>query len=342
MSTAITSTEHDGRLEAVSDNAFDPIAAATRTLRQEARAVETLADTIGADFVEAVDLIAGLSGRVVLSGMGKSGHVARKIAATLASTGTPAMFVHPGEASHGDLGMIVKGDAVVLLSNSGNTSELADITQYCKRFAIPMISITSNRASLIGSEADVCLQLPDVPEACPMGLAPTTSTTMMMALGDALAIALLERMGFTSDGFSNFHPGGRLGQKLLRVADLMLPTKQLPLVSPTTVVGDVLLHMTSKSYGCAIVVNQINKSGNINLLGIFTDGDLRRHMAPDVMGKPVQEIMSRTPQAVPSNMLAAEAVRIMNDKRITSLLVIDDQKLVGLIHIHDCLRRGVA
>jgi arabinose-5-phosphate isomerase len=313
------------------------IAAARRVLTNEAAALTALADSLGAGFLKAVSLLEGVPGRVIVTGMGKSGHVARKIAATLASTGCPAFYVHPAEASHGDLGMITREDAVVALSNSGETPELGDIAAYSRRFAIPLIAITSRAASTLADAADAALILPAVPEACPMGLAPTTSTTMMLALGDALAVTLLERKGFSPADFRVFHPGGQLGRRLLKVGDLMHGGGQLPLVPAGAVMSEVLLLMTEKALGCAGVV-----SPDGLLEGIITDGDLRRNMRSDLLAATAGEVMTRGPKTVRATMLAAEALHIMNSKSITSLFVVDDGRPVGVLHVHDCLRSGVA
>lgn len=313
------------------------IASARRVLDIEAQALQALGLSLGDDFVAAIHALATASGRVIVTGMGKSGHVARKIAATLASTGTPAFFVHPAEASHGDLGMVMAGDAVVALSNSGETPELGDLVAYTRRFGITLISITSRSGSTLATSADVSLVLPPIPEACPMGLAPTTSTTMMLALGDALAVALLERKKFSPADFQVFHPGGQLGKRLLKVCDLMHGGDGLPLVSPEARMADVLLTITAKSLGCAGVVSA---AGGLD--GIITDGDLRRHMRSDLLDLPAREVMTRAPKTVPPAMLVAEAVRIMNAKAITSLFVVEDGRPVGVLHIHDCLRAGVA
>jgi arabinose-5-phosphate isomerase len=254
----------------------------------------------------------------------------------MASTGTPAFFVHPGEASHGDLGMIMPGDAVVALSNSGETPELGDIVAYTRRFEIPLVAITSREASSLAQAADVALILPPVPEACPMGLAPTTSTTLMLALGDALAVALLERKNFTAADFRLFHPGGKLGQRLMKAADLMHGGDAMPLVAPGSAMAEVLLVMTQKRLGCAGVVE------DGRLIGIVTDGDLRRHMQDGLLAKPARDIMTLAPKTVQPSMLAAEALRIMNAKSITALFVVDDGRPVGVLHVHDLLRSGVA
>ncbi|CAA7624654.1 SIS domain-containing protein [Magnetospirillum sp. UT-4] len=319
------------------DFASGDIASARRVLATEAEALSALADSLGAAFVAAVDSLAGAAGRVVVSGMGKSGHVGRKIAATLASTGTPAFFVHPAEASHGDLGMITTDDAVVALSNSGETPELSDIVAYTRRFGIPLVAITSRAESSLASSADAALILPPIPEACPMGLAPTTSTTMMLALGDALAVALLERKEFSAADFRVFHPGGQLGKRLRKVSDLMHGGDGLPLSRLATPMAEVILEMSAKSLGCVAVVGDDGR-----LAGIITDGDLRRHMGDGLMGRPARDIMTPGPRTVPPSMLAAEALGIMNAKSITTLLVVQDGRPVGVLHVHDLLRSGLA
>jgi len=319
------------------DGAAHGLAAAQRVLRQEAEALLQLAGDLDGKVGKALDLLAKSTGRVIVTGMGKSGHIARKIAATFASTGTPAQFVHPGEASHGDLGMITAADAVVALSNSGETFELADIINYTRRWSIPLIAITSRAGSALGSAADVTLLLPNLGEAGSMGIAPTTSTTMMLALGDALAVALLERKGFSADDFRQLHPGGKLGQKLLRVADLMHVGKELPLIGEDAGMQDAILTITAKTYGCVGVVNPAG-----DLVGIITDGDLRRHMGDDLLHRRVAEVMTAKPRTIRANALAAEALHVMNEKSITSLFVIEDRKPVGIVRLHDCLKVGVA
>ncbi|HEY6431070.1 MAG TPA: KpsF/GutQ family sugar-phosphate isomerase, partial [Acetobacteraceae bacterium] len=306
----------------------------------EARALRALAAGLDDRFGQAVDLLAGASGRVVVSGMGKSGHVARKIAATLASTGTPALFVHPAEASHGDLGMLVTGDAVLALSNSGETPELADLVRHSRRFALPLVAVTAHAHSALAHAADVILLLPTVPEACPMGLAPTTSTAMQMALGDALAVALLTRRGFTAADFRRFHPGGRLGARLASVRDLMHDGDAIPLASPDTSMDRALLIMTEKRFGCLGVTGS-----NGELVGIVTDGDLRRHMGPDLLARPVAAIMTPDPLTIAPDALAAEALHAMNARArpITALFVTDPAaRPIGILHVHDLLRAGVA
>jgi arabinose-5-phosphate isomerase len=312
------------------------IACGKRVLAQEIKGLEALAESLGEDFAKAVEAIAGLKGRVIVTGMGKSGHVARKIAATMASTGTPAHFVHPGEASHGDLGMITADDAVLALSNSGETAELSDIIGYCKRFSIPLIAVVRRAGSTLVKDATIALVLPAVPEAPPVD-APTTSTTMMMGLGDALAIALVERRGFTPEDFSVFHPGGKLGKAFTRVEDLMHGGKELPLVNANIEMREALLVMTTKRFGCVGVIDAKGK-----LLGIITDGDLRRHMSAKLLDKKTSEVMTKKPLTIRPDALAAEGLGIMNDRNITSLFVVKSGTPVGILHIHDCLRAGIA
>ncbi|HUN47751.1 MAG TPA: KpsF/GutQ family sugar-phosphate isomerase [Stellaceae bacterium] len=313
------------------------IEAARRVLQAEIAGLKALADSLNGAFVAAVEALARVKGRVIVTGMGKSGHVARKIAATLASTGTPAQFVHPGEASHGDLGMIAEGDAVLALSNSGDTAELGDILAYTRRFRIPLLAMTRRAESALADAADIALVIPQSAEACPMGLAPTTSTTMMLALGDALAVALLERKGFSAADFQALHPGGQLGKQLLRVADIMHAGDAVPLVASGTQMADAILVMTAKSFGCAGVVDAAGR-----LLGIVTDGDLRRHMGSALLVQRVDDVMTPTPKTIRPQALAAEAVGQMNAQAITSLFVVDETwRPLGILHLHDCLRAGV-
>ena len=326
--------------ERAQERAVDDLAVARRVLELESGALSALAAALDGSFIEAVDILAKTRGRVIVSGMGKSGHVARKIAATLASTGCPAQFVHPGEASHGDLGMITDQDAVLALSNSGNTAELADLIAYSRRFAIPLIGITSRRQSPLAGDSDVALVLPKADEACPMGLAPTTSTTAMLGLGDAIAIALLERKGFSADDFQRFHPGGSLGQKLLRVREVMRGTDELPLCRPETPMSEAIIVMTNRSFGCIGVTDAAGR-----LIGIVTDGDLRRHMSPDLLKLSAGEVMTAGPKTVPGQTLVAEALRLMNlnpNGGITSLFVVEQDLPIGIVRMHDCLRVGVA
>jgi arabinose-5-phosphate isomerase len=316
------------------------LAIARDVLTTEASALTALGDSLGAPFCAAVEHLFGISGRVIVTGMGKSGHVARKIAATLSSTGTPALFVHPAEAAHGDLGMIIPGDAVIALSNSGEAQELASIIAHAKRIGLPLIGITAEPASTLAQAADIALILPAAPEAGPIGLAPTTSTTMQMALGDALAVVLLARRGFSARDFRDIHPGGKLGARLKRVRDLMHTGGELPLVAPGTTMDRALITMTAKRFGSLAVVDGAGK-----LLGIVTDGDLRRNMGPDLLGKKVEQIMNVSPKTIGPDALAEEALRDMNmaTRPFTALFVVDEQKMVhGILHIHDLLRSGLA
>lgn len=314
----------------------DTLLSARKVLEIEAKALSDLAIGLGEAFVGALDIFSAIKGRVIVTGMGKSGHIANKIAATLASTGTPSFFVHPGEASHGDLGMITKDDAVLALSNSGETSELSDVVAYCKRFEIPLVGMTSRSGSALDLASSVSLVLPPAPEACPMGLAPTTSTTLMLALGDAISVALLERLNFSPTDFKTFHPGGKLGLKLLKVGDLMHSGDELPTSLGDIDMSEALLVMTAKRFGCLAIIDADRR-----LQGIITDGDLRRHMGPDFLNKRAKDIMTSDAQTVGPDTLASEAVALMNAKSITNLFVVDQQRPVGIIHIHDCLRAGV-
>lgn len=330
----------------VADKTKADLEAARRVLSVEGDALGELARTLDHGFSRAVDIIMGTEGRLIVSGMGKSGLVGAKIAATLASTGTPSQFVHPGEASHGDLGFVTRKDSALLLSNSGKTHELTDIIEYTRRAGIPTIAITSGPASPLAQHADVPLILPAVPEACPMGLAPTTSTTMTLALGDALAVALMKRRGFTADDYRALHPGGSLGRKLVRVVDIMHTGTELPVVSFGASMSEVLLEMTSKRFGCAGVLDETG-----GLVGVITDGDLRRHMQGDLLKRTAGEVMTTQPRLIRAGALGAEALRLMNQHAIpvTCLFVIGDEdagrpapRPVGIVHVHDCLRAGVA
>ena len=331
------SLPHDDQAAARADE--PDLAAGRRVLTLEAAALTALANHLDAAFTRAVDLLAAVKGRAVLTGMGKSGHIARKIAATMASTGTPALYVHPAEASHGDLGMITRDDVVMCLSNSGETPELSDLVTYAQRFEIPVIAVVGRTDSTLQKIADVTLCLPPTAEACPMGLAPTTSTTMMLALGDALAVALLERLGFSSDQYKLLHPGGRLGQRLIKVEELMHAGPDLPIVAADTPMTEVILEMTAKSFGCVAVVDDAGR-----LIGVCTDGDLRRRMGADLLSARAAEVMTATPQIVDRDALAAEALHRMNtaERPFTSLFIVADGRPVGLVHIHDLLRAGVA
>lgn len=313
------------------------LVAARRVLGLEADALRAVAASLDGRFTRALDLLSKVSGRVIVSGMGKSGHVARKIAATLASTGTPAHFVHPAEASHGDLGMITTADAVIALSNSGETSELADLLAHAKRFAVPLIAVTSRAESTVAQAADVALVLPTAPEACPMGLAPTTSTTAMLGIGDALAVALLERKGFTADQFRVLHPGGRLGKQLLKVSDLMHSGADMPLVRSGTSMREALLVMTARGFGCAVIVD-----GDGRLAGMITDGDLRRHMSEHLLNRHVEQVMNQAPKSIRPGALAVEALGVMNTRKVTQLVVVEGAEPIGIVRMHDILRAGVA
>ena len=311
---------------------------AERVLRTEADALNRLAASLDTTLPRAINIMLAARGRVAVTGIGKSGHIGRKIAATLASTGTPSFFVHATEASHGDLGMVAIGDVLLALSNSGKTTELADIVAYSRRFGIPLVCITANAASPLAEQSDVVLLLPKAEEACSMVEAPTTSTTMMLAMGDALAVALLERRGFSSEDFRDLHPGGALGRRLVKVADIMHAGDEVPLAGPDMPTSEAVLVMTAKAFGCVGIVDAGGR-----LMGVVTDGDLRRHMDPGLLARPVGEIMTPGPQTIRPGALAAEALHIMNtaDKPFTSLFVADDGKPVGILHMHDCLRAGV-
>lgn len=315
------------------------IATGRRVIGVEAEALTQLAATLGAEFSNALNTLLRARGRVIVSGMGKSGHIARKIAATLASTGTPAMFVHPAEASHGDLGMITPEDVVILLSNSGETPELADLIAYSKRFAIPLIAVAGRADSTLMRQADVRLLLPPAPEACAVGLAPTTSTTMTLALGDAMAVALMEHRAFTPEDFRGFHPGGKLGARLATVGQLMHSGADVPVVTPESPMTEALLTISAKGFGVAGVVDAAG-----DLVGIITDGDLRRNM-DGLLSRRAGEVMTRAPRVISSAALASEALGIMNTAKITTLFVTAPdmpRRPVGILHVHDCLRAGVS
>jgi arabinose-5-phosphate isomerase len=320
-------------------DAHDLIASAVRTLEAEAGGISALKAAIdnglGRSFTAAIDLIRGVSGRVIVTGMGKSGHVGRKVAATLASTGTPAFFVHPSEASHGDLGMITPDDVIMALSWSGETAELKDLIDYSRRFRIGLIAVTSAASSTLGKAADVVLALPQAREACPHNLAP--STLMQAALGDALAVALLESRGFTAVDFSRLHPGGRLGAMLKFVSNIMHAGDAIPLVAVGTRMAEAVVEMSTKGFGCVGITD-----ANGHIAGIITDGDLRRHMRADLLEARVEEVMTRAPKTVRPDQLASEALEIINSSKITALLVAEAGKPVGIVHFHDLLRAGVA
>jgi arabinose-5-phosphate isomerase len=317
-------------------NSTDIIQSGRRVISTEAKAMSLMAGALDEQFVLATKLILGRRGKVVVSGLGKSGHVGRKIAATLASTGTPATFVHPAEANHGDLGMITPDDLLLMISNSGETTELLGAIGYAARFSVPIIAITREAGSTLARAAAVRLLIPRAEEACALGLAPTTSTTCMLALGDALAVALMELRQFGAEDFRVFHPGGPLGARLLRVRDLMHAAPELPLVTESRPMSETLLEMTRHSFG---IVGVTGSAGE--LVGVISDGDLRRHMA-GLLDKQAAEVMTRSPRTIGSSSLAAEALLLMNRHKITSLFVVEEAGgLVGLLHIHDCLRAGL-
>ena len=311
---------------------------ARQVINDEAEALAELATKLDASFDAAIKLILNTSGRVIVTGMGKSGHIARKIAATLASTGTPAHFFHPAEASHGDLGMMTKGDVVLVLSNSGETPELADLVAYTRRFAIPMIGVASRPGSTLLQRADISIVLPDLGEACGAGIVPTTSTTMTLALGDAMAVALMKHRDFTPEKFRDFHPGGKLGAQLSKVADLMHTGDAVPTVSVHTAMGDVLLTISQKGFGVVGVLGDLGK-----LPGIIADGDLRRHM-DGLLRHSAGDVMTPNPSTISPQALAEEALALMNSRKITCLFVADTARngqVDGILHIHDCLRAGI-
>jgi arabinose-5-phosphate isomerase len=318
-----------------------PADSAARTLDLEREGLEALRTTLNQQLREpfrvAVATLAAARGRVIVTGIGKSGHVGQKVAATFASTGTPAFFVHPSEASHGDLGMITRDDAIVAISWSGESVELGNILTYSRRFKVPLIAITSRSDSALGKQSDVVLEMPRAKEACPHGLAPTTSTTMQLAMGDCLAIALLEAKGFTAHDFSVFHPGGSLGASLKFVADIMHTGDRLPLVGEDRIMSEALVTMTQKSFGCLGVID-----GKGRLVGMITDGDLRRHMGPELLKQRVSDIMTRKPNTLSRDMLASAALQQINALKRTQMFVVDKGKPVGVVHVHDLLRAGVA
>ncbi len=314
---------------------------AVKTFNCEKVALELMSARIDDVFVNVAEKILNLSGRVVVTGMGKPGHIGKKIAASLASTGTPAFFVHPAEASHGDLGMITNNDLVLALSNSGESKELFDIINYCKRFAIPLVAITSAPESTLGKAADYILQIPnkqEAPEACPFNMAPTTSMATTLAMGDALTVALMNMRGFTKELYHDRHPGGKLGNILVKVKDIMAKGDALPVVPDNVDMASALIVMSKKMLGC---IGVLNDKGN--LIGMITDGDLRRHMSPDLMTKPVVDVMNPKPTTILEDVLGSEALNIMNNKKITNIFVVDSEnKPIGLIHMHHLLQAGVA
>lgn len=309
---------------------------AIRTINSEIDTIIKLRDSLDNSLTKALDLLQQSKGRIIVTGMGKSGHIGKKIAASLASTGTPSFFVHPAEASHGDLGMITEEDVVIAISNSGESKELVDILNYCKRFGIKLIAITKNTESSLGKAGDIILKLPDNGEACPLGLAPTNSTTATLVLGDILTSGLIQRKGFTKYDFNQRHPGGKLGSILQRVSDLMHTGEQMPILEENSNMQQVLLEMTSKRLGC---VGFINKDGIFT--GMLTDGDLRRCLCSEILDKKAIDLMTKNPKTITKDIMASEAIKIMHDNKITNIFIIEDSKPIGIIHIHDLLSNGV-
>lgn len=312
---------------------------ARQTIDREIEALKTMENNLDETLGQALDVLQHTKGRVIVTGMGKSGHIGSKIAATMASTGTPAFFLHPSEASHGDLGMITKGDSVIAISNSGESKELLDILTYCRRFSIPLIAITKNPESSLGKNSDIILRLPNNPEACPLGLAPMSSTTATLVMGDILAAALMVRNGFTEADFKLRHPGGKLGSILRHVSDIMHTGDEMPLIGEDAIMQDALMTMSAKMLGC---VGILDKNGD--LIGMITDGDLRRWMSPNLITEKVSKVMTKNPRTITKDILIAEAVNIMNNtgKGITNVFVVDGKKPIGIVHIHDCLKAGAS
>jgi arabinose-5-phosphate isomerase len=331
---------HAGTLKKKQPDRQASIASAMRTVNTERSGIEALTaaldNGLAEPFAEAVELLAGINGRVIVTGVGKSGHIGSKIAATLASTGTPAFFVHPSEANHGDLGMIARDDVILAMSWSGETAELKGIVAYARRFSIPLIAVTAGENSALARESTVVLNLPRAPEACPHGLAPTTSTLLQLVIGDALAVALLEARGFTADHFRTFHPGGQLGANLMRVAEIMHSGEEMPSVPVGTSMSEAITELSRKRFGCVCVVDDDGK-----LAGIITDGDLARNLHRNLGELAVDDIMSRKPKTVQPQMLASAAIAVLNDNNISALVVVEDARPVGVVHFHDLLRIGV-
>ena len=309
---------------------------ALRTINSEIDTIKMLRDNLDSSLTLALNILQNAKGKIIITGMGKSGHIGKKIAASLASTGTPSFFVHPAEASHGDLGMITEDDVVIAISNSGESKELVDILNYCKRFGIKLITITKNSESTLAKSGDVLLQLPNNGEATPLGLAPTNSTTATLVLGDILTTCLIERKGFTKTDFNERHPGGKLGSILQKVSDLMHTGNEIPVLTENAPMQQVLLEMTSKRLGCVGFINDKEE-----LTGILTDGDLRRCLSPDVLEKKAIDVMTRNPKTVSKDSMASSAMKIMHDKKITNLFVVENSRPIGVIHIHDLLNNGV-
>ena len=315
------------------------IEVAKKTINREIEALEVMENSLDDTLSKALDLLQNTKGRVIVTGMGKSGHIGNKIAATMASTGTPAFFLHPSEASHGDLGMITKDDVVIAISNSGESKELSDILVYCRRFSIPLIAITKNKDSSLGKNSDLILLLPGNQEACPLGLAPMSSTTATLVMGDVLAANLMVRKGFTEEDFKLRHPGGKLGSILRHVSDIMHTGDEMPLIGEEAIMQDALITMSSKMLGC---VGIVNKKGELE--GMITDGDLRRWMSPDLISENVCKVMTKNPRTINADALIAEAVNVMNTtgRGITNMFVTENKKPIGIVHIHDCLKAGVS
>ena len=310
---------------------------AIQTINSEIDTIIKLRDSLNETLSQALDAMQQAKGRIIITGMGKSGHIGKKIAASLASTGTPSFFVHPAEASHGDLGMITEDDVVIAISNSGESKELVDILNYCKRFGIKLISITKNPESSLGKAGDIVLELPNNGEACPLGLAPTNSTTATLVLGDILTAGLIQRKGFTKADFNARHPGGKLGSILQKVSDLMHTNSDMPILEENSDMHRVLLEMTSKRLGCVGFVNN-----NGELTGMLTDGDLRRCLSAQILEEKAINIMTKNPKTIHKDMMASEAIKIMHDKKITNIFIVENKKPIGVIHIHDLLNHGVA
>ena len=310
---------------------------AIQTINSEIDTIIKLRDSLGKSLTQALNAMQSAKGRIIITGMGKSGHIGKKIAASLASTGTPSFFVHPAEASHGDLGMITEDDVVIAISNSGESRELVDILNYCKRFGIKLISITKNPNSSLGKAGDIILELPNNGEACPLGLAPTSSTTATLVLGDILTAGLIQRKGFTKADFNSRHPGGKLGSILQKVSDLMHKDSAMPILDENSDMQRVLLEMTSKRLGCVGFINSLGE-----LTGMLTDGDLRRCLSAQILNEKAINIMTKNPKTITKDILASEAMKIMHEKKITNIFVVEDNTPVGVIHIHDLLNNGVA
>jgi len=310
---------------------------AYNTIDCEVDAINELKKLLDENLTKALDIIQQAKGRVILSGMGKSGHIAKKIAASLASTGTPSFFLHPAEASHGDLGMVTNDDVIIAISNSGESRELIDILNYSKRFEIKLIAITKNPDSSLGKAGDIVLKLPTTKEACPLGLAPTSSTTATLVLGDVITTALIERKGFSKTQFNQRHPGGKLGSILQKVKNVMHTDSNIPLLKEDAQINDIILEMTSKRLGCVGFIDNTGK-----LTGMFTDGDLRRCINKDLKNLHAKDIMTKNPLTLSKEIFVTEAVRILNEKQITNIFIVEDEKPIGVVHIHDLLKHGAA